>query len=168
MPEYVKHALHKFQHLLPSRLENSPYVNNAPICGRSIQYSDPEDSSDLLPPIDCNLIQQMLGKCFYYGIALDNTLLISLNEISLEQSKATDNTSKNITKILNYLADHPEVVIKYHASGIQLYAHSDASYLSVSKARSRAGGIHYLSDLPPNTQELDKYTPILNGIIHVV
>ena len=37
MPEYVKHALHKFQHLLPCRPEHSPYVQNAPIYGRSIQ-----------------------------------------------------------------------------------------------------------------------------------
>ena len=138
MPEYVKHALHKFQHLIPSRPERSNYVHNAPIYGRSIQYSEPEYSSDLLPPSDCNLIQQILDIFLYYGITLDNTLLVSLNGISLEQSKATDNTSKNITKLLNYLATHSEAVIKYHASGMQLYAHSDASYLSVSKARSRA------------------------------
>ena len=38
---------------------------------------------------------------FYYVIALNNTLLVALNDISLEQSKATDNTSKKITKLLN-------------------------------------------------------------------
>ena len=107
MPEYVKHALQKFQNLLPSRTEHSPYVHNDPIHGRSIQYSDPEDYSDLLPPSDCNLIQQILGTFLYYGIALDNYLLVALNDISLEQPKATDNTSKNITKLLNYLATHP-------------------------------------------------------------
>ena len=50
--EYVKHALHKFQQLLPSRPEHYPYVQNAPIYGISIQYSDPEYYSDLLPPSD--------------------------------------------------------------------------------------------------------------------
>ena len=138
MPEYVKHALNEFQHLLPSRPENSLYVQNAPLYGRTIHYSDLEDSSDLLPPSYCNLIQQIVGTFLYYGIALENTLMVSLNDISLEQSKATDNTSKNITKLLNYLATHPEAVIKYHASGMQLYVHSDASYLSVIKDRSRA------------------------------
>ena len=82
-------------------------MHNAPIYGRSIQYSDPEDSSDLLPPSDCNLIQQIVGTFLYYGIALDNTLLGGLNDISLEQSKSTDNTSKMIIKLLNYLATHP-------------------------------------------------------------
>ena len=143
-------------------------MQNAPIYGRSIQYYDPEDYSYLLPPSDCNLIQQIVGTFLYYGIALDNTIMVDLNDISLEQSKATDNTSKNITKLLNYLATHPEAVIKYHASGTQLYVHSDASYLSVSKAISRAGGIPNLSDPPPNPQDPDNYTPLLNGIIHIV
>ena len=118
MPEYVKHALHKFKHLHPSRPERSNYVHNAPIYGRSIQYSDPEDSSDLLPPSNCNLIQQIEGTFVYNGIALDNNLLVALNVISLEQSKATDNTSKKITKFLNYLATHPEAVIKFHDIGM--------------------------------------------------
>ena len=109
-----------------------------------------------------------MGTFWYYGIVLDNTILVALNDISLEQYKATDNTSKNITKLLNYLATHPEAVIKYHASGMQIYVRSDASYLSVSKSRSRAGGIYYLSDPPPNPQDPDNYTPLLNGIIHVV
>ena len=51
---------------------------------------------------------------------------------------------------------------------MQLYVHSGASYLSVIKARSRLGVIHYLSDPPPNTQDPDNYTPLINGIIHVV
>ena len=143
-------------------------MHSAPIYGRSIQYSDPEDSSDILPPSDCNLIQQIVGTFLYYSIALNNTLLVALNDTPLEQSKATEKPSKKITNLLNYLATHPEAVIKYHASGMQLYVNSDASYLSVSKARIRAGGIHYLSDPPPNTQDPDNYTPLLNGIIHAV
>ena len=113
-------------------------------------------------------MQQIVGTFLYYGIVLDKNLLVGLNDIYLKQSKATDNTSKKTTKLLNYLATNPEAVIKYHASGMQLYVHIDASYLSVSKSRSRAGGIHYLSDPPPNTQDPDNYTPLLNGIIHVV
>ena len=118
MPEYVKHALHNFQHLLSSCPEHSPYLHNASIYGISLQYSDPEDSIDLLPPSNCNLIQQIMGSFLYYGIALDNTILVALNDISLEQSKSTFNTSKKITKLLNHLATHPEAVIKYHASGM--------------------------------------------------
>ena len=109
-----------------------------------------------------------MGIFLYYDIAIDNTILVDLNDISLEQSKATSNTSKKITKLLNYVATHHNTVLQYHSSGMQLYVHSDASYLSVNKTRNRAGGIHYLSDPSPNPQDLSNYTPFLNGIIHVV
>ena len=83
MPEYVKHALHQFQHFLSSCPDHSPCAHNAPIYGRSIQYSVPEDFSDLLPSSECNLIQKIVGTFLYYGIALYNTLLVGLNYISL-------------------------------------------------------------------------------------
>ena len=41
MSDYVKHALHQFQHLLSYRPEHSPYAHNSPIYVRSMQYSDP-------------------------------------------------------------------------------------------------------------------------------
>ena len=45
-----------------------------------------------------------------------------------------------VKKILDYAATRPNTIITYHASDMVLSAHSDASYLSESKARSRAGG----------------------------
>ena len=42
--------------------------------------------------------------------------------------------------ILDYVATQEEAVLTYHASDMKLAAHSDASYLSEPKARSRAGG----------------------------
>jgi hypothetical protein len=38
--------------------------------------------------------------------------------------------------MLDYLATHPDTKIRYHASDMILHIHSDASYLSVSNARS--------------------------------
>jgi hypothetical protein len=51
-----------------------------------------------------------------------------------------------LKQLLNYAATHPEATILYRASDMILKIHSDASYLSVSKARSRAGGWFYLGD----------------------
>jgi hypothetical protein len=51
-----------------------------------------------------------------------------------------------------------------------LHVHSDASYLSEKKARSRAGGIFFLSDklTPPDKAPLpDATPPPNNGAIHV-
>ena len=46
-----------------------------------------------------------------------------------------------------------------------LYVESDASYLSVSKARSRAAGYHYLSDKVDNPS---KQQPPLNGPVNIL
>jgi hypothetical protein len=51
---------------------------------------------------------------------------------------------------LDYLATHPDANICFHASDMILHIHSDASYLSVSKARNRLGGLFYLGYNPPN------------------
>ena len=49
-----------------------------------------------------------------------------------------------------------------------LCVHSDASYLSFPKARSRAGGMHFLSNKPPRPHDPKKLEPTLNGIVYVV
>ena len=52
-------------------------------------------------------------------------------------------------QVLYYAATHPEKIITYHASDIVLSSHSDASYLSESKARSRAGDHFFMSKNSP-------------------
>ena len=50
---------------------------------------------------------------------------------------------------MDYAATHPDAVLTYRKSDMQLAVHSDASYLSEPKARSRAGGHFFLaSDVP--------------------
>ena len=66
------------------------------------------------------------------------------------------------------MATNPNATMQYHASGMVLHCHSDASYLSEPKARSRAGGFFYLSDLAedPTKAPTDKF--MLNGAVHVM
>ena len=49
-----------------------------------------------------------------------------------------------------------------------LWVHSDASYLSCPKARSIAGGMHFLSDKPPSPNNPTNFEPTLNGILFLV
>jgi hypothetical protein len=56
---------------------------------------------------------------------------------------------------------HPDAIIRNPASAIILNDHSDASYLSAPKARSRAGGCFFLVSLPCDGDPLK-----LNGAIH--
>jgi hypothetical protein len=66
-----------------------------------------------------------------------------LNDIVTEQTKATDKTQAATSQLLDYLATHPDATIRYHASDMILHIHSDASYLSVSNARSRLEGLFF-------------------------
>ena len=49
--------------------------------------------------------------------------------------------------------------------------HSDASYLSVTKARSRAGGYHYMSDdseYPPDNVPIQNVCKIMTNVMEYV
>ena len=48
------------------------------------------------------------------------------------------------------------------------FIHSDASYLSVTKARCRASEVFSLSDTKPDALTFSEYTPILNGFIFIM
>ena len=66
---------------------------------------------------------------------------------------------------LDYVTTHPDATVKFHASDMVLWAHSDASYLSEPKARSRAGGFYYLSSKPTYPITSNQPAPPLNGAI---
>jgi hypothetical protein len=67
-----------------------------------------------------------------------------LNDIAMEQTKATEKAQAATNQLSDYLATHPDATIRYHASDMILHIPTDASYLSVSNARSRLGGLFFL------------------------
>ena len=77
---------------------------------------------------------------------MDSTMLVALRDLAATKSKATEQTYNNIVWLLNYAASHPTSVLRYKQSKMILRPPSDVSYLSVTKARSIAGGYYYLSD----------------------
>jgi hypothetical protein len=78
-----------------------------------------------------------------------------LNDIATEQTKATEKAQEATNQKLDYMAAHPKATIRYHASNVILHIHSDASYLSVSNARSRLGGLFFLGNKPPKQDKLN-------------
>ena len=60
------------------------------------------------------------------------------------------------------MATYPHAVIRFYASNMILNVHSDASYLTATKARSRIGGHFFLGSIPRDGQPIK-----LNGPIHV-
>ena len=82
MLKYVQNVLHIFQHILRGGKEYSPHTC-APIQnGQKIQYADLLDTAEYLSDKETNLVQQVCDTFLYYAIAIDNTILPALSDIS--------------------------------------------------------------------------------------
>ena len=170
MPGYIARALHKFLHTPATRAQHSPHAWTAPNYGATIQYAPDDDTSLPLDAAALKNLQNVIGTFLYYARAVDSTMLVALGSLSSAQNNGTAATTIAVTQLLNYCATHPDAVLRFHASGMILHVHSDASYLSEKKARSRAGGIFFLSSplADPNRAPSPTATPPpSNGAIHV-
>ena len=96
MPGYVKNALKKFNHKPQKRPEHALHEWKAPIYGqRTHQRTTENYTAPLLPPAGKQKFQAITGTFLYYGLFIDSTILVSLNEIDSQQSTATTDTEKN-------------------------------------------------------------------------
>ena len=88
MPNYVKHALHRLQHSLPTRLKHAPHRHNKPVYGQRIRFAESQDNSRefFLSASAKTRIQQIIGIFLYYGIVLDLTMLVALGPLATQQS----------------------------------------------------------------------------------
>jgi hypothetical protein len=147
MPSYVTHFLNKFHHDAPKHPQHTPSKYVTPIYGAKTQYIT-RDETPLLSAKQCTNIQKITGSVLYYARAVDTTVLMPLNDIATEQTKATEKTQAVANQLLDYLATHPDTTIRYHKSDMIFHIHSDESYLYVSHARSRLGGLFYCEKKP--------------------
>ena len=129
MPGYVTAALQRFRHQLKNNKQSPPHHHVAPTYGAKVQFAEPEDDTPLLPEERLKFIQQAAGVFLYYAISIDNTVLVALSDIGSEQARATSKTKDEVQQLLDYLTSNPNATIRYHASGMILFIHSDASYL---------------------------------------
>jgi hypothetical protein len=154
MPGYVSNVLSKFQHDAQNHPQHTPSKYVTPVYGAKAQYTT-QDETPPLTAKHCLNIQNVTGSVLYYTRAVDPTVLMPLNDIAMEQTKFTEKTQAATNQLLNYLATNPDATIRYHASDMILYIHSDASYLSVSNARSRLGSLFFCGDKPPQEDTLN-------------
>eukprot|EP00957_Ditylum_brightwellii_P012139 916620-Ditylum_brightwellii.AAC.1 len=98
MPDFVPKALQNFQHETPKQPQYALHAWNKPAYGQKVQYAAPPNTSACLDKsATCN-IQSIVRMFLYYGYAIDNTILPTLNEISTDQAKPT------ITMLMDCLA----------------------------------------------------------------
>jgi hypothetical protein len=89
MPGYVSNVLSKFQHDAPKHPQHTPSRYVTPVYGAKTQYA----TKDETPPLtaqQCLTIQKVTGSVLYYARAEDPTVLMPLNDIATEQTKATE------------------------------------------------------------------------------
>jgi hypothetical protein len=87
--------------------------------------------------------------------AINGGLLPALSSLASQQAKPTEKTMELCKNFFSFMAMQEEAILTYRASKMVLAIHSNASYLSKPKARSRAGGHMFMAgkEESPSTME---------------
>ena len=72
-----------------------------------------EDSSPPLVEVGINHIQAIVGAVLFYGRAVDNKLLVTLNSIGTQQAAVTEATNEAVYQMLDYLDSYTNDSIVY-------------------------------------------------------
>jgi hypothetical protein len=111
MPGYVSNVLSKFQHDAAKHPQHALYGYITPVYGAKTQYATKDETPPLMDQ-QCLTIQKVTGSALYYARAVDPTVLMPLNDIATEQTKATKNTQAATNQLLDYLATNPDATIR--------------------------------------------------------
>ena len=95
-------------------------------------------------------------------------MMVVSSAIASKQAAPTQETMEKVKLFLDYVATHPDAVLTFKKSNMVLAVHSDASYLTEPKARSRAGGHFFMSDDSPNPENNGAVMNIAQIMKHVV
>jgi hypothetical protein len=144
MPGYVRRQLLKYKHATSSRPQHCPYSPEPKKYGSEAQAPLPIDTSRPLGDKEIKAVQKIVGSILYYAQAVDMTVLMALSMIASKETKGTEHTMEKALQILDYLATHPDAMIRFRPTDMVMNIHLDASYLSAPNSRSRACGHFFL------------------------
>jgi hypothetical protein len=148
MPGYVTNALTS-SGKLDVKGANFPIVYTPPVYGAKSQ-TIPADGPPANPLTEAQTttVQEIIGVFLYYARAVDPMMLTAVNKLGSRQATADTSIFKDTDRLFQYASRYRNAVTRIRPSDMQLNIHSDASYLSESKSRSRAGGFMYLGHCP--------------------
>jgi hypothetical protein len=104
----------------------------------------------------------------FHARGIDGGILPALSALASQEVQPTENTMTLCKSFLDYMASQEEAVLTYKVSDMVLAIHSDASYLSEPKARSRAGGHMFMSsnnDTPTNNGAVLNISQIIRAVM---
>ena len=162
MPDYVHKQLIRYKPDPPRRPQYSPYNPKQIHYGKRSDDILVEPDSPILGQAKKNYSQKVVGSFLYYERVVDLTILLSLSTIAAEQANPTERTMQRVQHLLQYMHTNPNAIIQFRASNMVLNIHSDTSYLTASRGRSRAGGYFFLGSVPRNGENIK-----LNGNIAI-
>jgi hypothetical protein len=153
MPGYVTKALTRFQHLPSVKSQDQPYPHAKPNYGAKTQPAMAEDTTPPLDKAGKKFIQEVCGVFLFLASGVNNGLLPAPSALVFQQANPTEQMLVLCKHFLDYMASQDKAVLTYKASNMVLVIHSNASYLSKPKARSRAGGHMFMAgrdNIPTN------------------
>ena len=139
----------KYDHPDTIKPQHSPYKHAPIIYGAKLQYAAKDNDSPSLDADGILRVQSIVSVLMFYGRAVDSKFLVALRELGQQQEAATQATNDAVMYTLDYVATYPSGGITFRVSDMVISAHSDAVYLNVTKARSRAGVHIMLSENIP-------------------
>eukprot|EP00804_Cyclotella_cryptica_P024318 CCRYP_015306-RA/>CCRYP_015306-RA protein AED:0.36 eAED:0.36 QI:0/-1/0/1/-1/1/1/0/360 len=145
MPGYCEKAGQRFHHPKPAKPQHQPYPSAPRTYGSKPQLCATADTAPALGKHQKMFVQEVIGVFLYYARAVDCSMLTALGSLATQQANPTTTTLDRVYQFLDYALSHPNAGVAYRASDMILAAHSDASNLSKTNARSRAGGHFFLS-----------------------
>jgi hypothetical protein len=112
MPGYVKKQLLKYEHIM-RRVQHCPYATEPKKYGAKAQSPLPQDDTRKLTDKEIKQVPKMVGSTLYYARAVDMTVLMASSSIASEQTKGTKCTLEKAYQVLDYLASHPDAVVRF-------------------------------------------------------
>jgi hypothetical protein len=122
-----------------------------------MQHAQGEDVSPALDKSEKKFIQEVCEVFLFLAQAVNGGLLPSLSSLVSQQANPKEKTMELCKKFLDFMATQEEAMLTYRTSKMVLAIHSNASYLSEPKARSRAGGHMFMAG--------NKEIPFNNGAV---
>ena len=147
MPTVVPTALSRFCPEGPPRPSRSPSYYSGFTPGKLAQLPTQDDDSPLLDAHGKQFVQQVAGTFLHYARAIDYTMLPATVALTTQMSAPRERTRRDANRLLSYAVKYPNNQLVYRGCDMVYYINSDASYLSLSKSGSQAGGVHYSGNI---------------------
>ena len=147
MPGYIDKAWTRFYGAnVALKFVEAPHTWTTPQYGSSRpQLTKPIDSPTLLSAPDKTCLQEIIGSLLYFACCIYSTIFSNLGSSGTNIADGTERVAAMAAYLFNFCANNRNPKVRYYSRDMQLCGHTDASYLSVSKARSRAVAYFYLS-----------------------